>query len=91
MFNSIKNDFLLSLLIGNQNSQIFGQNDQVATYKKRKWNRIGTYELAEDVEACLLLEYSVYSHKAVGSPDPEELLLCFIFPLSYKRLEVKET
>ena len=86
MFNSIKNDLLLSLLIGNRNNQTADQNYQITIDKKSKQNLIGSYELAEDVEVCLFLEYSVDSHEASGSPDPEDPLLSFISPLSYKRL-----
>ena len=91
MFNSIKTDLLLYLLIGKQNSQTANQDDQMITNKKSKRDCIGSYESTEYVEAHLLLEYSVDSHEATGSPDGEDMLLCFISPLSYKRLQVKET
>ena len=55
MFNNIKTDFSLYVLIGKKKSQTTDQDDQKIADKEGEWNLIGSYESAEDIEACLLL------------------------------------
>ena len=91
VFNNVKNDLSLSLLIGKQNSQTVDQDDQKTADKEGKWNRIGSYELVEDVEACLLLECLGNSHKIARFHNEKDPLLLLNSRLSYKRLKVKKT
>ena len=91
MFDNIKTDLSLSLLIGKRNNQTADQDDQMTADKEGERNRIGSYESAEDVDARLLSECSFDSHEVVGSHNEKDPLLCLNSPLSYKRLKVNKT
>ena len=89
VFNNVRTDLSLYLLVGKKNSQT--TDDQKTKEREGKWNHIGPYESKEDGEARPHLEYSNNCHEATRSHNEKDPLLLLNSPFNYKRPKMNKT